>query len=47
MTDMVAVHYWSDMANLNHISQVDIFGFCTCEEQEYFPYNDCPKIDND
>ena len=44
MTDMVAVHYWSDMANLNHVSQVDIFGFCTCEEQEYFPYDDCPVM---
>jgi len=44
MTDMVAVHYWSDMANLTHESQVELFGFCTCEEQEYFPYDDCPVM---
>lgn len=35
--------YWSDLAELNHASQVERFGFCTCEEQEYFPYDDCPN----
>lgn len=37
------VHYWSDIANLTHETQVEEFGFCTCEEQEYFPYDDCPR----
>jgi hypothetical protein len=31
------------MANLNHDTQVKIFGWCMCEEQEYFPYDDCPR----
>ena len=44
MTDMVAVHYWSDMANLTHSSQIELFNFCACEEQEYFPYDDCPVM---
>jgi hypothetical protein len=44
MTDMVAVHYWSDMANLDHASQVELFNFCACEEQDYFPYDDCPVV---
>ena len=35
--------YWSDLAELTHKSQVDLFNFCTCEEQEYFPYEDCPR----
>lgn len=37
------VHYWSDLAALTHETQVEEFGFCSCEEQEYFPYSDCPK----
>ena len=37
------VHSWQDIANLTHATQVAEFGFCTCEEQEYFPYDDCPK----
>ena len=37
------VYYWSDIANLTHETQVEEFGFCTCEEQEYFPYDDCPR----
>lgn len=36
-------HYWSDLANLTHATQVAEFGFCTCEEQEQFPYDDCPR----
>ena len=44
MTEMIAVHYWSDMANLTHASQVELFDFCACEEQEYFPYDDCPVM---
>ena len=34
---------WQDMANLTHKTQVDEFNFCLCEEQEEFPYEDCPK----
>lgn len=45
--DNEQVHYWSDLANLTHTTQVETFGFCTCEEQEYFPYDDCPKQDLD
>jgi len=34
---------WQDMANLNHTTQVAIFGWCACEEQEQFPYANCPR----
>jgi hypothetical protein len=34
---------WGELAELTHVTQVERFNFCTCEEQEYFPYNDCPK----
>jgi len=34
---------WEDIANLTHKTQVEQFNFCSCEEQEYFPYEDCPK----
>jgi hypothetical protein len=34
---------WGELAELTHITQVAQFGFCSCEEQEYFPYEDCPK----
>jgi hypothetical protein len=34
---------WGDIANLTHKTQVEQFQFCTCEEQEYFPYIDCPR----
>lgn len=34
---------WSEVANLTHKTQVEHFGFCSCEEQEYFPYADCPR----
>jgi hypothetical protein len=37
------VYSWQDIANLTHATQVSGFGFCACEEQEYFPYDDCPK----
>ncbi len=36
-------HSWLDMANLTHETQVMEFNFCLCEEQEQFPYEDCPK----
>ena len=35
---------WQDMANLNHTTQVEIFGWCACEEQKQFPYDNCPKV---
>jgi hypothetical protein len=34
---------WGELANLNHSTQVERFGFCSCEEQEQFPYEDCPR----
>lgn len=34
--------YWSELAELTHITQVEIFGWCACEEQEQFPYDNCP-----
>lgn len=37
------VHYWSDLAQLTHATQVAEFNFCLCEEKEYFPYDDCPR----
>ena len=39
--------FWSEVANLTHETQVTRFGFCTCEEQEYFPYDDCPRVMED
>jgi hypothetical protein len=35
---------WSEIADLTHVTQVENFGFCTCEEQEQFPYDDCPRM---
>jgi len=37
------VHSWSDLAELTHEKQVAEFNFCLCEEQEDFPYADCPR----
>lgn len=36
---------WSELADLTHATQVDKFGFCTCEDTEWdeHPYIDCPK----
>ena len=34
---------WSEVADLTHDKQVELFGWCSCEEQEYFPYDDCPR----
>jgi hypothetical protein len=39
---MDQVLYWSDLAALTHKSQIELFNFCMCEEQEEFPYADCP-----
>ena len=41
--DMNKSHSWQDMANLTHETQVMEFNFCLCEEQEQFPYEDCPR----
>lgn len=35
--------YWSEIAELTHATQVERFNWCMCEEQEHFPYADCPK----
>ena len=34
---------WEEIANLTHATQVERFNWCSCEEQEQFPYDDCPK----
>ena len=35
---------WSDIAELQtHAQHVEKFNWCGCEEQEYFPFDDCPK----
>lgn len=34
---------WGELAELTHLTQVERFGFCSCEEQEEFPYEDCPR----
>lgn len=36
---------WSELAELTHETQVENFGWCSCEEQEDFPYADCPRPD--
>jgi hypothetical protein len=36
---------WGDIANLTHETQLGIYGYCTCEQQEetgHRPYDDCP-----
>jgi hypothetical protein len=38
------VIYWSDLAELTHATQVAQFNWCACEEQEQFPYDDCPRL---
>jgi hypothetical protein len=34
---------WGELAKLTHITQVERFNWCACEEQEQFPYDDCPR----
>ena len=34
---------WSEAAQLTHSKQVELYNWCACEEQETFPYNDCPR----
>ena len=33
---------YSELAELTHATQVERFNWCSCEEQETFPYADCP-----
>lgn len=35
---------WWDMAELTHEAQVARYNWCACEEQEEFPYDDCPRL---
>ena len=36
---------WSELAQLTHVTQVERFNFCMCEDNEgnENPYTDCPK----
>jgi hypothetical protein len=38
---------WSELAELTHVTQVEHFSFCLCEDNEgqENPYADCPKGD--
>ena len=36
---------WGELAELTHATQVEKFNWCSCEEQEQFPYADCPRQD--
>jgi hypothetical protein len=38
---------WSELAELTHVTQVEHFNFCLCEDNEgqENPYADCPKGD--
>jgi hypothetical protein len=42
---MEEVMYWSDLANLTHETQLEKFGWCSCEDNDgqENPYKDCPK----
>jgi hypothetical protein len=33
---------WSELAELTHVSQVEMFGFCTCEDGPKV-YDDCTQ----
>lgn len=34
---------WGELAQLTHKTQVERFNWCSCEEKETFPYEDCPR----
>jgi len=36
---------WGELAELTHATQVEQFNWCACEEQEQFPYGDCPRLE--
>jgi hypothetical protein len=40
-------YYWSELAELTHETQVENFGWCSCEDNEgnENPYADCPRPD--
>jgi len=42
MTEQESIS-WSELAELTHATQVERFNWCSCEEQEQFPYDDCPR----
>jgi hypothetical protein len=33
---------WSELADLTHVKQVELFGFCTCEDGPKV-YDDCTQ----
>jgi hypothetical protein len=39
---------WGELADLTHDTQVEIFGWCSCEDNEgnENPYTDCPTKEN-
>jgi hypothetical protein len=40
---------YSDLAELTHETQVELFGWCVCEDNEgnENPYSDCPSDDSE
>jgi hypothetical protein len=34
---------WGELSELTHATAVERFNWCSCEEQEEFPYADCPR----
>ena len=37
-------YYWSEIASLTHKTQVETFGWCSCEDCDgETPHQDCPK----
>lgn len=42
---MDKVMSWSEIAQLTHVTQVENYGFCFCEDNfdQENPYDDCPK----
>lgn len=36
---------WGELALLTHTKQVELFGFCGCEDEQAW-YDDCPKEGN-
>jgi len=38
---------WGELALLTHATQIERFNWCGCEEQESFPYDDCPRLEGE
>jgi hypothetical protein len=38
---------WGELAELTHVTQVERFNWCSCEDNDgqENPYNDCPSTD--